>query len=82
MLTVICFMYMIGAMVTKKYEVDEKYWIIDRNNKFSVEKRPKRIKDLDLKGSELELHAFLFVAIGFTTGIVATGLLIKRRVFI
>jgi len=69
----------LGAMVSKKYEVDQSYWQIDGNEKLSYTEKRKQIEELDNRGTLLDYQTYAFTFVALTTFIVATGLIIKRN---
>jgi hypothetical protein len=68
-----------GSMVSKKYEVDESYWIVGTNSNLSAEQKSHRTAKLDKEGKRLENKAFAFALFALVTFVTATGLLIKRH---
>ncbi len=69
-LTLLFFMYSLGFMVSKKFEVDESYWQVET---------PLEIQTLDEKGFELEMKS-LGCAIGGCLTLATGVLYIVRKV--
>lgn len=72
-------MFALGTMVSKKYKVDEKYWHIDRNKTLTEKQKKQEFEKLDLKGRQLDYKNYALIFVSFTTFIIATGLIIKRK---
>ncbi len=79
LLTMVCVMGMLGAMVSSKFEVDENYWRIDGNEKLTANQKKEEIDKLDRKGRHLQIQACSFAVLAVVSFITATGLLIKRK---
>ena len=69
----------LGTMVSKKYEVDESYWIIDGNKNLTEEQKVEKVNSLDKKGLQMEYKAYTFAFFSFIAFASATGLLVKRN---
>lgn len=66
-------------MVSLKYEVDESYLRVDDNDKLTTIQKQEEINKLDIKGSQLKVHAYSLSLFAFVTFVAATGLIIKRN---
>jgi hypothetical protein len=68
----------LGTMLSSKYEVDERYWLIDGNDSLTADQKQEKINELDNKGRQLKIQAYTFAFFAFATFATASGLLIKR----
>lgn len=71
-------MWTLGTLVSLKYEVDESYWLIDRNDTLTAEQKQEATNRLDKKGKQLNIQAYALEIFAFATFVTATGLIIKR----
>lgn len=72
-------MGVLGAALCKKYEVEHDYFLIDGNKKLTEAKKKIEIDKLDRKGEKLDNKITLLAIAGFTSFVVATSLLLKRK---
>ena len=82
LLSPVCVMGVLGTAVSKKYEVDEGYWLIDADKKLTDQQKRIKIEQLDKEGQKLDNEIKLFFIGGLTSFIVATTLLVKRKTLI
>lgn len=66
-------------MVNSKYEVDEKYWLVDGNDKLTSDQKEKEIQSLDEKGRKYKIKTYALSSAALLCFLVSTGLLIKRK---
>jgi hypothetical protein len=72
-------MGILGAALSKKYEVEHGYFLIDGNKTLTEAQKKIETDKLDKEGEKLD-HKIIFLAIaGFTSFVVATSLLMKRK---
>lgn len=79
LLTPVCAIATLGAMVSMKYEVDEGYFFIDRNKTLTQKERANAIQLLEDKRDQLTIQASLLAFGACATFVTATVLIIKRR---
>jgi len=68
--------------VSKKYEVDEGYWLMEANKKLTDDQRKFQKEQLNNKGNKLENRITLFIVTGLACFGVATTLFMKRKTLI
>ena len=76
--TPVCMMRALGAMVSKKYEVDESYWKLAGNHRLTAARKADETKELDQKGRKLAYEAGVFALLSLVAFAGATGLLLER----
>lgn len=82
LITIISILGALGCMLNSKFEVDERYYLIDGNTKISQAKKQTEIQKLDEKGRRLEAQTYLLAFLAFTTFTAASALTLKRRYII
>lgn len=79
LLTSVFIMGILGTAVSKKYEVDERYWLIDGDKKLTDQQKKIKTEQLDKEANKLENRTTLFIIGGLASFVAATLLLVKRK---
>ena len=82
LLTPISILGALGCMLNSKFEVDERYYLIDGNTKINLAQKQFEIQKLDEKGHRLEAQTYLLAFLAFTSFTTASVLTLKRRYII
>lgn len=66
-------------MVDLKYQVDEKYWLIDKEDGLSKNQKQEEVQKLDNKANRLNTKIGFLAVFAFASFVAGTVLVYKRK---